>query len=47
MRLMAWEKVKGELRSILASYYSPGNFEKMNEEVNKFIKTVEDDDLHT
>ena len=46
MRYIAWQRSKGELESVLCTYW--GNMESM-EKINKltqaFIKTVEDDGL--
>lgn len=51
LRAMAWERAKGELKSMLHSYYnaSPGgddNFEKMNSLTKEFIVRVEENGLH-
>jgi hypothetical protein len=43
MRMMAWERVKGELRSMLVTYWD--NYEQytlMYSAIEKFIKEVED-----
>jgi hypothetical protein len=52
MRLMAWERAKGELRGLLHTYwpdYSSGNetnndqeFRQINEMIEKFISQVDD-----
>jgi len=52
MRAMAWERAKGELRSMGHTFYSEcdrelenrfWNFDRL---VNEFIKAIEDDALH-
>jgi hypothetical protein len=43
MRMMAWERAKGELRSMLVTYWN--NYEQyilMDSAIEKFIKEVED-----
>jgi hypothetical protein len=48
LRLMAWERAKGELHSILQTYWDEDydeGFEDMRKAVNAFIKKVEDDGL--
>lgn len=45
MRLMAWERAKGELRSLLRTYWSGENFEAMQSVVNEFIEAVESNGL--
>lgn len=46
MRSMAWERAKGELRSMEHTFYSGnGTFDKFNEAVTEFIKYVEDEGL--
>lgn len=51
MRLMAWERAKGELRGILTtywpSYYSDGKevdegFDSVNEKIQQFIEELDD-----
>ena len=45
-RQMAWERAKGELQSILVTYYGEApKFKDMNKEISKFIETVEDEGL--
>lgn len=52
MRHMAWERAKGELRSMLTTFQSDGNpglseeFTSLDEAVEGFIKHVEDEGLH-
>lgn len=45
LRTMAWERAKGELRSMLHTYYTNDNYDKFSLEVKNFIKTVEDNGL--
>jgi hypothetical protein len=43
LRAQAWERAKGELRSILVSYINDTDrFEAMDNAVDVFIKLVED-----
>jgi len=49
LRHMAWERAKGELRSMLHTYYwggASGNYKEMNRMIDNFIKCVEEDGLH-
>lgn len=52
LRQMAWERAKGELKAMLCTFWhgdkgaGGDGFEKLNDEVNTFIKKVEDDGLH-
>lgn len=47
MRHMAWERAKGELRSMLHTFWDgEDNFKSLDSEIKKFIKTVEDQGLH-
>jgi hypothetical protein len=46
MRMMEWERAKGSLGAILASYWDDDNYPKMKKAVTKFIETVEDEGLH-
>ena len=47
MRVMAWERAKGELNSILAAYWiDRESYEKMRDKVNEFVKDVEDNELY-
>lgn len=42
MRNMAWERAKGELRSMLTTYYdSEGRYDEMRNAVNEFVERVE------
>jgi len=42
LRLQAWERAKGELNSMLQSYWGfDGKFESMDEAVTDFIEKVE------
>jgi hypothetical protein len=54
MRTMAWERAKGELRSMLETFWPeydrlankiPNNYEALSIEINKFIEAVEDNEL--
>lgn len=51
MRNMAWERAKGELNSMLQTFYddidnsSLGQFKELSKAVTKFIEKVEDDGL--
>jgi cytochrome c peroxidase len=51
MRAMAWDRAKGELQSVLSTFWGSFNddesqFAKMTAAVNEFIKHVEGDGLH-
>ncbi len=48
MRQMAWERAKGELRSILATYTNAerGKLNDMEVVLTTFISDVEDKSLH-
>ena len=47
MRHMAWERVKGELNAVLATYCNnEGGFDEMKKATEDFIKHVEDEGLH-
>lgn len=48
-RAMAWERAKGELRSMLWTLYGENtcqHFEDLNKHISNFIATVEDNALH-
>jgi len=50
LRNQAWERAKGEMRSMLPTFYGEKNsndnqFEHFNERMDMFIKCVEDDGL--
>jgi len=46
MRAQAWERAKGELRSILAAYFDDRNrFDAMDKLVSKFVIEVEENGL--
>lgn len=46
LRAQAWERAKGELRSVLAAYISDKDrFDRMDALVATFIKEVEDEGL--
>lgn len=47
MRRMAWERAKGELRSMGQTIYGDREkFEALDKAVEDFIRSVEDDGLH-
>jgi adenosylmethionine-8-amino-7-oxononanoate aminotransferase len=47
MRLMAWERAKGELISMLQTYVAEQEqYDKLNKAINEFIKDVEDNAKH-
>lgn len=52
MRHMAWERAKGELHSMIASFWGDGTpggcdeFKKLKKTVDNFITDVEDNGLH-
>lgn len=46
MRAMAWERAKGEMRSILCTYWDEAeNFSALHDEIGIFIKKVEGNGL--
>jgi hypothetical protein len=47
MRAICWERAKGELGALVETYWEEGNCKKMQEEINKFIDIVENDELFT
>ena len=45
-RMMAWERAKGELNSILVTYWEDGEkFEPMKKAIEEFVKEVEGNGL--
>jgi len=52
MRHMAWERAKGELHSMRRTFWGgevgtgESQFDKFTDEVDKFIKKIEDDGLY-
>lgn len=52
LRTQAWERAKGELRSMLHTFHTTsgvgfhGQFGKLNDAMNDFIQKVEDHGLH-
>lgn len=51
LRGQAWERAKGELKSMLLTFYSThnaneGQFDRLDSMVEEFTKSVEDDGLH-
>lgn len=50
MKTMAWERAKGELRSMLHTMYPDydhpdDRFKRLDKEINKFIENIEDNGL--
>ncbi len=45
MRQMAWERAKGELNSMLTTYYDTEKYEGMKKAIEEFITIVEDHSL--
>jgi len=50
LRAQAWERAKGELRAMLHTYHSPhdareGQFDKLDAEIDRFVKHVESESL--
>lgn len=49
MRAMAWERAKGEIKSMLTTYYCSEDgdkFKEMQREFEAFVAAVEDNALH-
>jgi hypothetical protein len=47
LRLMAWERAKGELRSMLQTHVNEmEKHQKLKKTINDFIKDVEDNGKH-
>jgi hypothetical protein len=49
MRAMAWERAKGEIKSMLTTYYcreDGDKFKEMQREFEAFVAAVEDNALH-
>ena len=47
MRTMAWERAKGELRSMAQTFWEDGEqFKRFKKELNDFIEIVEAKGLH-
>lgn len=47
MRAMAWQRVKGELRSMLETYWGDDpKFSAMDKAIKDFIEDVEDNGKH-
>jgi hypothetical protein len=46
LRAQAWERAKGELRSMFHTFYDNENFEALEHEIDQFIKHVEENGLH-
>ena len=45
MRRMAWERAKGELQSMLQTYWGNDNFLEFDVTVREFVKKVENNAL--
>jgi hypothetical protein len=47
MRAMAWERAKGELRSIGQTYWdgTSDRYDRFKEEIEEFIKRIEDEGI--
>jgi hypothetical protein len=45
MRAMAWHRAKGELNSILSTYYNNDNYGKMEEAITDFVSLIEDNGI--
>jgi hypothetical protein len=48
LRAQAWERAKGELNSMLHTYWNgDGKFKDFDAALKEFIEKVEDNELHT
>jgi hypothetical protein len=45
LRAQAWERAKGELSSMLVTYYKDDRFDRIDAIVAEFVKTVDDEGL--
>ena len=49
LRAQAWERAKGELKSMLQTFYpdhkNTGQFDELSEAIEEFIVKIEDDGL--
>jgi len=45
MRRMAWERAKGELQSMIQTYWGNDNFKEFDTVVKEFVNKVEDNAL--
>lgn len=45
LRAQSWERAKGELRSLLHTFFDDKNFEELNNAIEGFINLVEDNGL--
>lgn len=45
LRAQAWQRAKGELQSVLHTYFNDENFERMNDVTESFIAHVEEEGL--
>lgn len=46
IRLMAWERAKGELKSMLQTYIEEEQYKRMKQAITQFIKDVEENGKH-
>ena len=46
LRPMAWERAKGELNSMLHTYWHDERFEPFSKLLEEFIKNVQENGLH-
>lgn len=51
MRAMAWDRAKGELQSVLSTFWGgrggrDDQFRELDEAISQFVKIVEDNGLH-
>ena len=46
LRAQAWERAKGELNSMLCTFYGSENFEPLDALIKRFTHNVEGDALH-
>jgi hypothetical protein len=50
LRAQAWSRAKGELEAMLDTFYadtsSEGNFRRLDDAKNEFVRFVEDEGLH-
>jgi len=43
MRVMAWERAKGELSSILVTFSDDHKYDRFNEVLQEFVRKIEDE----
>lgn len=51
LRGQSWERAKGELQSMLCTFYTPenarpGQYDEIEEAITEFIQSVENNSLH-